>query len=137
MIKNKELNISSIFIEIKKSENKEEILSNFYYNDKEKWFIKNKLVKETFEEYILNFITKSNNYNLNIINLYIIIGDLEQNENNIRESYNKYQLKNIKFWTSHKIWRNHSKNFIFCSRFKSSTIIILFIQTKYTKWAFW
>ena len=95
MIKSKELNISSIFIEIKKSENKEEILSNFYYNDKEKGFIKNKLIKETFEEYILNFITKSNNYNLNIINLYIINGDLEQNENDIRESYNKYPLKKI------------------------------------------
>ena len=95
MAKSKELNISSIFIEINKSENKEENLSNFYYNDKENGFIKNKLVKETFEEYILNFITRSNNYNLNIINLYVINGDLEQNENNIRQSYSKYPLKKI------------------------------------------
>jgi hypothetical protein len=95
MVKSKELNISSIFIEINRAENKEENLSYFYYNDTEKGFVKNKLLKETFEEYILNSITKSKSYNLNIINLYVINGDLDQNENNIRQSYSKYPLKKI------------------------------------------
>ena len=95
MRKNQELNISSIFIEIGNNQNKEEISHNFYYNDKENGFVKNKLDKETFEDYISNYITKSNSSNLYIINLYIINGDLEENENNIITIYDKYKIKQI------------------------------------------
>ena len=91
MIKNKELNILSVFIEINKDEN----ASYFFYNDKEKGFIKNKLEKETFEEHIYNLVRKFNNANLNIINLYVINGDIDQEKNNIKQSYSKYPIKKI------------------------------------------
>ena len=91
MIKNKDLNIYSIFIEI----NEENHNSYFYYNDKEKGFVKSKLNKETFEEYIYSFISKSNINNINIINLYVINGDLEQNGNEAFMNYSKYPIKKI------------------------------------------
>ena len=91
MIKNKGLNIYSLYIEITEDNNN----SYFYYNDKEKGFVKIKLNKETFEEYVYNFISKSNINNINIINLYVINGDLEQNENEILKNNNKNQIKKI------------------------------------------
>ena len=91
MIKNKEINIFTIFLEIKKNENENENLSNFYYNDEEKGFVKNKLEKETFEQYILNLVTKSKISDVNIINLFVINGDLEQND----IIYNKHSIKKI------------------------------------------
>ena len=91
MIKNKELNILSVFIEINKDENS----SYFFYNDKEKGFIKNKLDKETFEENIYNLLRKFNNASLHIINLYIINGDIDQEKNNINQSYSKFTIKKI------------------------------------------
>ena len=94
MVKNKELNIYSIYLEIKKNEN-EENNSYFFYNDKEKGLIKNKLDKESFENYIFNLVSKSNSNNLNIINLYVINGDLESNEKDIYNNYNYYSIKKI------------------------------------------
>ena len=94
MIKNKELNILSIFLEIEINNN-EQNASYFYYNDSEKGFIKNKLDKETFEENILNLVKKFNNSNLNIINLYVINGDIGQNKNNINQSYSKFPIKKL------------------------------------------
>jgi len=94
MMKNKELNIYSIYLEIKKNENEENI-SNFYYNDKEKGFIKNKLDKETFENYVFDLVSKSNTNNLNIINLYVINGDLASNEKDLYKNYNNYSIKKI------------------------------------------
>ena len=91
MIKNKEINIFTIFLEIKKNENESENLSNFYYNDEEKGFVKNKLEKEIFEQYILNLVTKSKISDVNIINLFVINGDLEQND----IIYNKHSIKKI------------------------------------------
>ena len=94
MMKNKDLNIYSIYLELKKNE-KEEDISYFFYNDKKKGFFRNKLDKETFENYISNLVSKSNGNNLNIINLYVINGDLALDEKDINKNYNKYSIKKI------------------------------------------
>ena len=57
-------NIFTIFLEIKKNENENENLSNFYYNDEEKGFVKNKLEKEIFEQGMELFSTKMDIFNL-------------------------------------------------------------------------
>ena len=92
MMKNKELNIYSVYLHLKE---KEENISYFFYNEKENGLIKNKLDKETFENYIFNLISKSSSNNLNIINLYVINGDLVSNENDIYKNYNNYSIKKI------------------------------------------
>ena len=94
MMKNKDLNIYSIYLELKKNE-KEEDISYFFYNDKKKGFFRNQLDKETFENYISNLVSKSNGNNLNIINLYVINGDLALDEKDINKNYNKYSIKKI------------------------------------------
>ena len=87
MIKNKDLNIFSIYIEINLENNN---LSNFYYFNEEKTFIKNELNQEAFEKYLFSLINKSNS-DMNIINLYILNDDL----NTMKNGYNNCNLKKI------------------------------------------
>ena len=93
MVKDKYLFISSIFLEIKiKTENEiEENLnkSYFYYNKEREGLVQNELTQENFEKYLTDLLSKSK-ANLNLINLYIINGDIKENENN--------NINNTKFY---------------------------------------
>jgi len=99
MVKDKYLYVSSIYIEIKKQKNKDEKKNKdedeiddksfFYYNKEGEGLIKNELTKESFEKYLYDLIKKSKS-NLNIFNLYIINGDLNDSE----KTGNKYHFYN-------------------------------------------
>jgi len=101
MVKDKFLNISSIFIELKKQKEKDNNKDKggdenndkdiFYYSKEEEGegLIKNELTKELFEKYLYDIIKRSK-ANLNIFNLYIINGDLNDSE----KMGNKYPFYN-------------------------------------------
>jgi hypothetical protein len=95
MVKDKYLYISSIYIELNKQKEKDKEgdenngKSFFYYNKEGEGLVKNDLTKELFEKYLYEIIKKSK-ANLNIFNLYIINGDLNDNE----KMYNKYPFFN-------------------------------------------
>ena len=106
MVKDKYLNISSIYIELKKKKEKDNNKDKggdenndktfFYYSKEgEEELIKNELTKELFEKYLYDIIKRSK-ANLNIFNLYIINGDLNDSEKigNKYPFYN-YSIKKI------------------------------------------
>ena len=79
MMKDKYLNISSIFIKIKdnseeKNRRNNEDKSYFYYYKENEGLIENDLTKEKFEKYIYDLTIKSEG-NFNLVNLYIIYGN--------------------------------------------------------------
>ena len=91
MVKDKYLFISSIYLEISiKKENEENLnKSYFYYNKEGQGLVQNELKQENFEKYLSDLISKSK-ANLNLINLYIINGDIKENESN--------NINNTKFY---------------------------------------
>ena len=88
MVKDNYLNISSIYIELKQKKEEIDNKTFFYYNKNNQGFNQNELTKEVFEKYLHDLIKKSK-ANLNIINLYIINGDLNDDDNNVN-GFNKY-----------------------------------------------
>ena len=88
MVKDKYLNISSIFIEIgDKKENEDNANHNFYY-DTEDGLVKEELTKEKFEKYLSDLIYKQK-ATINLFNLYILNGDINENENENNKKNNK------------------------------------------------
>ena len=97
MVKDKYLNVSTIFIEIGTKKENEEILNKsfFYYNKEGEGLIQNELTKENFEKYLYELISISKG-NLNLINLYIINGNINENENNINNTrFYYYSMKKV------------------------------------------
>ena len=86
MVKKKYLFVSSLFIKIKNPDNNED-KSYFYFYKENEGLIETELSKESIENYLSNLLPKSNE-KINIINLYIINGDLNARTNN-------YSLKKI------------------------------------------
>ena len=86
LVKKKYLFVSSLFIKIKNPDNNED-KSYFYFYKENEGLIETELSKESIENYLSNLLPKSNE-KINIINLYIINGDLNARTNN-------YSLKKI------------------------------------------
>ncbi len=82
MVKDKYLYITTIYIEIGTKNENQEILkkSYFYYHKEGEGLIQNELTQKLFEKYLSELISKSK-ANLNLINLYIINGDFDEEEN--------------------------------------------------------
>jgi hypothetical protein len=102
MVKDKYLYISSVYIELKmqkkndkdKEGDENNDKSFFYYNKEGEGLIKNELTKELFEKYLYELIKKSK-ANLNIFNLYIINGDLNDNGKMRNYHFYDYSIKKI------------------------------------------
>ena len=83
MVKDKYLFISTIYIEIRtKKNNQENLDKSYFYYHKEGGgdLIQKELTQQLFEKYLSELIIKSK-ANLNLINLYIINGDFDEEEN--------------------------------------------------------
>ena len=95
MVEDKYLYVSSMFIKLKNPENLENInnkknnkrKSYFYYYKENDGLVETELTKESMENYLINQLPKFNGA-INIINLYIINGDFNAENNN-------YSLKRI------------------------------------------
>ena len=129
MIKDKYLSIFSIYIKIKNNEKKNNLenidnnedKSYFYYYKDNEGLIENELKKEIFEKYLYDLLSNSNE-NLNIINLYIINGDINPNNNNI--DYDDYSFKKLLcFEPSIKINGNLPKIIFFIQNLSHSQIL--------------
>jgi hypothetical protein len=101
MVKDKYLFISTIYIEIRtKKDNQNNLDKSYFYYYKEGGgdLIQKELTQQIFEKYLSELIIKSK-ANLNLINLYIINGDLdeEENKNNILNNidFDYYSTKKI------------------------------------------
>ena len=101
MVKDNYLYISTIFIkiEIKKikedKENENKNKTYFYYNKDGEGLIESELTQEIFEKYLCDVISKSK-ANLNLINLYIINGDTNDEENDNNNIYNRFYYYSMK-----------------------------------------
>ena len=92
MVKDKYLTITSLFIKTKTNEKKEqndEDKSYFYYYKKDEGLIENELKEEIFEQYLSDKLSKSNG-NFNLVNLYVINGD-----SNNQQNYNYYSINKL------------------------------------------
>ena len=94
MIKDKYLFISTIYIEIGTKKENEEHKSYFYYNNELEGLVQNELTQEIFEKYLTELIKKPK-ANLNLVNLYILNGDYNENNENKIDS-NRFYYYSIK-----------------------------------------
>ena len=98
MVKDKYLYITTIYIEVaakKENENDENKNKSYYYYNKEgEGLIKSELTKESFEKYLSALINRSKT-NLNLVNLYLINGDINENDNNNINRFYFYSMKKV------------------------------------------
>ena len=80
LVKNKYLFYLSLFIKIKDENNEQEKSIFYYYSREKKEFLENELTQENFEN-ILNKALPNENASLNVINIYIINDNINNNIN--------------------------------------------------------
>ena len=89
LIKNKYLFNLSLFIKIKDENNEQEKSVFCFYSKEKKELIENELTKENFEN-VLNKIFLNENASINVVNIYIINENINNNVN-----YTKYPIRKL------------------------------------------
>ena len=81
LIKGKYLSIISLYIKLKEEKNIEDKSCFYCYSKEKQELIENELTKENFDN-VLNKITNNENVTLTLVNLYIINGNINDNNTN-------------------------------------------------------
>jgi len=89
LIKNKYLFNLSLFIKIKDENNEQEKSVFCFYSKEKKELIENELTKENFED-VLNKIFLNENASINVVNIYIVNENINNNIN-----YTKYPIRKL------------------------------------------
>jgi hypothetical protein len=89
LIKNKYLFNLSLFIKIKDENNEQEKSVFCFYSKEKKELIENELTKENFEN-VLNKIFLNENASINVVNIYIVNENINNNIN-----YTKYPIRKL------------------------------------------